>query len=239
MKMIVESNFDVNIEKDSKKNLYIEGLFALSEKKNENNRIYTKDLLEREIDKMKNGPVSDNSCLGELEHPIDRANTLLERAAIMTDKLEWSGNDVYGRAKVLENVPAGYTLKGLLESGVRIGISSRGLGETKFDESRQAEIVTESYNLLCWDCVQNPSTPGAFVKGILEGVEFNSSDIPKQISYDDVKKLMNENNLIKRIDPMEVKKLLDEGYTPEAIKDKIEWLLEKHYKKIWQVLENI
>lgn len=239
MKMIVESNYNVNIERDSKKNLYIEGLFALSETENENSRIYPKELLEREIEKIKNGPIANNSCLGELEHPTQRSQTILERAAIMVDKVEWKGNEVYGRAKVLENVPAGYTLKGLLESGVRVGISSRGLGETRYDEERQVEIVTETYNLLCWDCVQSPSTPGAFVRGILEGKEFNvpKDTIQEPQVYNEIKQILLDNSL--PFNPMKIKELVEQKYDAEYIKDMIVEAQKHHEKQIWQVLENI
>ena len=196
LKMITESNYDVKVEKDNKKNLYIEGLFALAETKNENGRVYPKGLLEREIDKVKNTSVKNKSCLGELEHPTNRSQTLLERAAIMIESLEWDNNNVYGRAKVLENTPSGYILKGLLDSDVRIGISSRGLGETRYDESRKCEVVTDSYNLLCWDCVQSPSTPGAFVNGILEGKEFpiynEKEEKPKSPTDEQIRQALKE-----------------------------------------------
>lgn len=170
-KLLTESNFEVNIDKDSKKNIYIEGIFAGCEQKNRNGRIYPREILEGQVEQILE-MVNSKCCLGELNHPENRSEISLSEASHMIEKLEWKGDELYGRAKVLQNTPKGWTLKGLLEDGVRLGISSRGLGETKFDESRDAEVVTDSFRLLTWDVVQNPSHRTAWVNGIYEGKEF-------------------------------------------------------------------
>lgn len=171
MKLITESNFDIKVEKDDKK-LYITGLFSSAEKKNNNGRIYPKSILEREISKLQVG-CKDKTVLGELSHPTERAETLFEKAAIMIEDLSWKGNDVYGKAKVL-NTPNGFILRGLIKDGVKVGISSRGLGEVNEDGS-----VKDSLKLLTYDMVQNPSNIGSWVNGIYEGKEFNLIDVKK------------------------------------------------------------
>lgn len=233
-KLITESNFEILTESDQKKNLYITGIFSSAEKKNKNGRIYPKGLLEREITKLQE-MTKQGTVIGELSHPESRAESLLKEAAICTEELWWENNNVMGRSKVLQNTPNGYILKGLIEDGVKIGISSRGLG-TVNEETKE---VNEDFSLICYDCVSNPSNFGSWVDGILEGKEFDTPTDTKTYSYEDVKSLMNENKYIKKLDPLVVKKLLDEGHTPEMIKDYIDNKLEEHYKKIWQVLENI
>jgi len=185
MKLMTESNFDVNIDTDSKKNLYVEGVFAGCEQMNENGRIYPRHILEREITRIDES-VKGRSCIGELDHPTNRAEPLLSEASHLIQELKWQGNEVYGRAKVLTSTPRGLTLKGLVDDGVKIGISTRGLGETTFDKSRDAEMVNESYQLLTWDIVLNPSHQTAFVNGIYEGKDFGLPTIPTQVVPDKI-----------------------------------------------------
>jgi len=168
MKLITESNFDVKTSTDDKKRMYIEGIFSTAEVKNKNGRIYPKNILEREITSIM-ASVNSNSCVGELNHPQDRSEVDLNESAIKITNLNWDGDNVMGKALVL-STPKGKVVEGLLNDGVRIGISSRALGTVS--EGR----VNDDLNLLTYDIVSSPSNHGSFVNGILEGVEFNTDN---------------------------------------------------------------
>ena len=168
MKLITETTYNISTKK-SEKNLYIEGIFSTAEERNRNGRIYSKQILEREVDKLRENIVNKSS-LGELEHPASNTITL-ERAAILIEDLVWEGNHVMGKAKVL-STPCGQIVKSLIEDGARIGISSRGLGTV----NEKTNYVNEDFNLICWDIVSTPSNRGSWLNGVLEGVDFGSSN---------------------------------------------------------------
>ena len=153
MKLITETTYNISTKK-SEKNLYIEGIFSTAEERNRNGRIYSKQILEREVDKLRENIVNKSS-LGELEHPASNTITL-ERAAILIEDLVWEGNHVMGKAKVL-STPCGQIVKSLIEDGARIGISSRGLGTV----NEKTNYVNEDFNLICWDIVSTPSNRGS------------------------------------------------------------------------------
>jgi len=169
-KLITESNFDVTFKKEDK-SMYIEGIFASAERKNDNNRIYPKKILEREYDKIME-TVKNRTCMGELGHPENRSDISLQHAAILMEDMQWKNNDVHGRAKVL-NTPMGGILKNLVEDGARVGVSTRGLGSVSEDG-----YVNDDYMWLTVDAVSNPSNPVSWVNGIYEGREF---DLPKDL----------------------------------------------------------
>jgi len=181
LKMITESNYDItstiNESEDGKKELFIQGIFASAEEQNLNGRTYPKPLLEREISKILT-KVNDGSLLGELQHPIDRSEINLNETCIKITELNWKGNHVHGKAKVLTHTPKGRLLEGLLKDSVKLGISSRGLGTVS-----EAKIVNDDFNLLCWDVVSGPSNKSSFVSGILEGVEFNTENKQDEIKF--------------------------------------------------------
>lgn len=233
LKLITESNYHVEINEDSKKNLYIEGIFASAEQKNENGRVYPRKILEREVEKVTES-VKNRTCLGELNHPTDRAETALDKAAILVEKLEWNNNDVHGKAKIL-STPYGQIAKNLLEDQVNFGISSRGLGTVN-----ESGYVNEDYALITWDLVQNASNPASkFVNGVLEDKEFTlPNDTTQQIpTYSEIKQFLLDNAL--PYDPMHVKPLLEQGYELEYIKDMIVMAQDEHVKRIYQVLETL
>lgn len=155
-------------EKDGKKSLYIEGIFAQSEVKNRNGRIYPKKTMESAINKYIAEYVERKRAVGEMNHP-PRLNVDYERATHLITEMKWVGNDVYGKAKVL-STPMGKVLEGLLESGVQVGVSTRGAGSIK--ETSAAKIVDGDFVLTAVDVVADPSGPDCFVQGIMEGVEF-------------------------------------------------------------------
>lgn len=126
--------------------------------KNGNGRIYPEKTLRREVDNYKK-IVADRRSVGELDHPDDSVVNLKNVSHLVTD-IWMDGNKVMGKLEVLPT-PSGDILKGLVNAGVKIGISSRGLGSVR--ESRDGTMVNEDFQLICFDIVQEPSTPGAFV----------------------------------------------------------------------------
>lgn len=138
--------------------LYLSGRLQTCEKKNGNGRIYPCKVLHKEIKNYQN-VIKDNRALGELDHPDDSVINLRNVSHIVTD-MWWEGNDVMGKIKVL-NTPSGRILKDLIDSGVKLGISSRGLGSVQ--ESMGGTIVQEDFELICFDIVSEPSTPNAYM----------------------------------------------------------------------------
>lgn len=166
VKLITELNENVHIITESEsKNLYVEGIYSTAELKNKNGRRYKKATLQREIDKLK--PTIERKALyGELDHPssptVNPMNT-----AILIESLDWKGDDVIGRAIVLDT-PAGKTAKAIMQHGA-LGISSRGLGSVNED----GYVNDNSYRLITWDLVMNPSNHPSWLNGIYEAKSWN------------------------------------------------------------------
>lgn len=154
-------------ETDGKKNLYIEGIFMQAEKKNRNGRIYPEKVLDREARKLQE-KIAQHRALGELNHPT-RYHVDPKYASHRIVELNKVGTDWVGKALIL-NTPEGNIVKGLLEGGTQIGVSTRGVGSLK--ESNGVNIVQEDFDLSTVDIVSDPSAPDAFVNGIMEGVEW-------------------------------------------------------------------
>ena len=139
--------------------LYLSGRLQTCEKKNGNGRVYPCKTLKREI-KNYQVVVKDNRALGELDHPDDSVINLRNTSHIVTD-VWWEGQDVMGKIRVLDT-PSGRILKDLINNGVKLGISSRGLGSVK--ESMGGDtVVQEDFELICFDIVSEPSTPNAYI----------------------------------------------------------------------------
>jgi hypothetical protein len=138
--------------------LYLSGRMQTCEKKNGNGRVYPCKVLEREVKNYKK-LISDNRALGELDHPDDSVINLRNASHIVVD-MWWDGKDVMGKIKVL-NTPSGRILKDLIDNGIKLGISSRGLGSVK--EQLGETIVQEDFELICFDIVSEPSTPNAYM----------------------------------------------------------------------------
>jgi len=173
MKLITEyneNNIECIVEKkeDGSKKYAIEGVFMQSESKNRNGRIYPKKIMESAVSKYVDEQVSQNRAVGELNHPEGPTVNLDKVSHLITD-LRWEGNDVVGKASILDT-PMGQIVKGLLEGGVNLGVSTRGMGSL---ESRGGvNYVGSDFTLSTVDIVQDPSAPNAFVNGIMEGVEW-------------------------------------------------------------------
>lgn len=172
MKLITSFN-DTGIqylteEKGSSKNVFIEGVFMQAEAKNRNNRVYPKAILEKAVDKFIKEKVSTGRAVGELNHP-EGPTINLDKVSHRITELKWDGNNVIGKALVLET-PMGKIVKGLIEGGVKLGVSSRGMGSVIQKENYS--VVKDDFILNTVDIVEDPSAPNAFVDGIMEGVEY-------------------------------------------------------------------
>ena len=139
--------------------VYLTGRIQTAGKKNGNGRIYPRKVLEKEIKNYQN-VVRDNRATGELDHPEDSVINLKNVSHIIVE-CWWQGEDVMGKIKVLDT-PSGRILKDLINAGVKLGISSRGLGSVNEDMSGNS-VVAEDFQLICFDIVSEPSTPNAFV----------------------------------------------------------------------------
>ncbi len=137
---------------------YLTGRIQTADKKNGNGRVYPEKVLKREMDNYMK-IIKDNRATGELDHPDDSVINLKNVSHMITD-CWWEGKDVMGKIKVLDT-PSGRILKDLINAGVKLGISSRGLGSVK--ESMGVTTVEEDFQLICFDIVSEPSTPDAYV----------------------------------------------------------------------------
>ncbi len=173
MKLISEFNdqnlqVDITEGKNGTKNYNIEGIFAQAEGKNRNGRIYPMSVMESAVGKYSDDQVSKGRAVGELNHP-EGPTVNLDKVSHIIKDLKFEGNDVMGKAQILDT-PMGNIVKGLLEGGVQLGVSTRGMGS--LERRGDAMYVKDDFMLNAIDIVQDPSAPGAFVNGIMEGVEW-------------------------------------------------------------------
>ena len=173
MKLIsehVDQDIQFIVEKNEKgeKSYMIEGVFAQAEQPNRNGRLYPMNVMEQAVGKYKKEFVGNGRAVGELNHP-DGPTINLDKVSHLVTELNFKGNDVVGKAKILDT-PNGNIAKKLLEGGVKLGVSTRGMGSLM--PKGNVMVVKPDYNLNAIDIVQDPSAPGAFVNGIMEGVEW-------------------------------------------------------------------
>ena len=174
MKLIsefVENDLNFLVEADKKtgkKNYKIQGIFAQAEKKNRNGRIYPMPVMEKALGKYNTDQVSKGRAVGELNHP-EGPTVNLDKVSHKINKLEFQGDDIVGEATILDT-PMGQIVKGLLDGEVQFGVSTRGMGS--LSQRNDTMVVNSDYILNAVDIVQDPSAPGAFVNGIMEGVEW-------------------------------------------------------------------
>ena len=174
MKLIsehVDQDIQFIVEKNEKgeKSYMIEGIFAQAEQPNRNGRMYPMNVMEQAVGKYKKEFVGNGRAVGELNHP-DGPTINLDKVSHLVTELNFKGNDVVGKAKILDT-PNGNIAKKLLEGGVKLGVSTRGMGSLE-PRSDGIAVVKPDYVLNAIDIVQDPSAPGAFVNGIMEGVEW-------------------------------------------------------------------
>lgn len=153
---------------NGKKNYFIRGIFMESEQVNKNGRIYPSSIMEREVARYNDTYVKSNRSLGELGHP-EGPSLNLDRVSHIIKEMKMDGNVVYGKAKILDT-PYGNIVKNLIDEGVRLGVSSRGMGSLK--QVNGVNEVQSDFNLATVDIVADPSAPNAFVNGIMEGKEW-------------------------------------------------------------------
>lgn len=172
MKLISESIEEVKLiteEKNGVKSLYIQGPFLVAEKQNRNGRMYRKETLAKEVSRYNEEYISKNRAFGELGHP-DSPSINLDRVSHLITSLKEDGNVFVGKAKILDT-PMGKIAKSLMEGGATLGVSSRGMGSLKNEGG--INVVQDDYYLAtAADIVADPSAPGAFVQGIMEGKEW-------------------------------------------------------------------
>ena len=137
---------------------YLTGVMQRADAKNGNGRVYPENVLRREVENYKK-LVAESRSLGELDHPDESVINLKNASHIVTE-IWWNGDNVMGKVQVL-NTPSGNILRSLVKDGVKLGISSRGLGSTRKEGGKT--IVEDDFQLICFDFVQEPSTPGAFM----------------------------------------------------------------------------
>jgi len=187
MKLIsefTETNLECLIEKkeNGDKKYVIEGIFAQADQKNRNGRVYPKPIMERAVNQYVQTQVSKKRAVGELNHPEGPTVNLDKVSHLITD-LKLEGNDVIGKAQILDT-PMGKIVKGLLEGGVQLGVSTRGMGS--LENRNGVAYVKDDFILSTVDIVQDPSAPDAFVNGIMEGVDWvwNNGILEPQVIED-------------------------------------------------------
>ena len=174
MKLIVEENENVIIESVTEgsgpgKSYFIQGVFLQANLQNRNGRVYPMDILEKEVARYNQAYVSQSRALGELGHP-DGPTINMERASHLIKELYKEGNNFIGKAKILDT-PYGKIVKALIDEGVKLGVSSRGMGTLK-ERNGVQEVQHDFYLATAADIVADPSAPSAFVQGVMEGKEW-------------------------------------------------------------------
>ena len=177
MKLIAEYieeglGYSITEGKNGKKETYIEGIFMQAEGKNRNGRVYTREVLTQAVDRYVNEQVMTGRAVGELNHP-EGPSINLDKVSHRITELKWDGNNVIGKALILDT-PMGQIVKGLVEGGVQLGVSSRGMGSLESKDG--VSYVKDDFHLSTVDIVQDPSAPNAFVNGIMEGVDWELAD---------------------------------------------------------------
>lgn len=174
MKLIAEytdgTDLQIITEKkaDGKNAFVIEGIFMQADSKNRNGRIYERSILENAVNRYVNEQVLTGRAVGELNHP-EGPSINLDKVSHKITELRFEGNNVIGKASIL-NTPMGNIVSGLLEGGVKLGVSSRGMGS--LEQRNGTMYVKDDFMLATVDIVQDPSAPEAFVNGIMEGVDW-------------------------------------------------------------------
>ena len=173
MKLIREEIEQVEViveQRNGKKNLYIEGVFLQTEMPNRNNRVYSSQLMEREVKRYTETFIDKGRALGELGHP-DGPTVNLDRVSHKIVSLQREGNNWIGKAKIL-STPMGKIAESLLNEGVRLGVSSRGVGTLSATREGYKMVNDDFMLATAADIVADPSAPDAFVNGIMEGKEW-------------------------------------------------------------------
>lgn len=175
--------------------LVVSGLLQRANVKNQNGRIYPKEILEREVERYMNEEVANRRSVGELDHP-DRSVVEYKNVSHLILDTWWEGDDLYGKAEIL-NTPSGNILKELFNANVGVMISSRGLGSVKQiyesdDTGEETVEVQDDFSLLCWDFVSNGSVHGSYMKPHTEGKLTEGKQQTLQSKYSNANKLVRD-----------------------------------------------
>ena len=154
-------------ENDGK--LVVKGVLQRAESKNQNGRVYPREVLLKEVGKYLENQVTERRALGELDHPESSVVNLANVSHNIKD-MNWEGNNLLGTVEVL-STPSGNILKELFKSGIKLGISSRGMGSVETVQENGAQEVQGDFELIAFDFVSNPSTHGAFMYPVNESVD--------------------------------------------------------------------
>ena len=178
-KLLVEkpdlNDFEYIVEEKNSKEpskLYIQGPFMMASEKNRNNRVYDLKEMAKEVDRYTAEMIDENRAMGELNHPTT-AEVDLERACHIVTELTQKENIFYGKSKVL-STPCGQIVRSLIMDGVKVGVSSRALGQVAENPDGHSDV--KDMKLIAIDCVADPSFPKAFVNGILESKQWVLAD---------------------------------------------------------------
>lgn len=173
MKLITEHVEEVKplieAREDGKKSYFIEGIMLQAETVNRNGRMYPLSILSEEVNRYNTNYVLKNRALGELNHPTS-PTVNLDKVCHMICEIKKNGTNFYGKAKILTETPMGAIVKNLIDEGAQLGVSSRGMGS--LEKINGVNIVQKDFTLSAIDIVADPSAPGAFVNGIMEGKEW-------------------------------------------------------------------
>jgi hypothetical protein len=196
MKLIREEVEQVQYITEAKENgekqHFIEGIFLQANRKNRNGRIYPINVMEKEVNRYMREVVENNRAYGELGHP-QGPSINLDRVSHMITSLKRDGDNFVGKAK-LTDTPMGNIARGLIQSGANLGVSSRGMGSLKPTKDGIMEVQDDFHLATAADIVADPSAPDAFVKGIMEGVEWILDPVKgtwREEKLDNMKKAMH------------------------------------------------
>ena len=178
-KQLVEASIKAN------KPLIVTGVLQRAEAKNQNGRVYPREILEREVESYMEGPVKENRAMGELDHP-ESSVINLQNVSHNIKSAQWDGDHVIGKIEILPT-PSGNILKALIENGITVGVSSRGMGSVK--QIGETLEVQDDFELLCWDFVSTPSNPGSWMT---ETTSLNESIINSTYRYGKVDNIIRE-----------------------------------------------
>ena len=173
--------------KENNGKLIVKGVLQRADTKNQNGRVYPKDILMREAKKYFENFIGQKRAMGELDHPESSVVNLANVSHNISD-MKWNGDDLVGTVEVL-GTPAGNILKELFKSGIKLGISSRGRGSVETMMESGAQEVQDDFELIAFDFVSNPATHGAFMYPMNESVENN---IVRDTKYGKVEAVIND-----------------------------------------------
>ena len=176
--------------KENNGKLIVKGVLQRAEAKNQNGRVYPKEILMREAKNYNNNFIKENRALGELDHP-DSSVVNLSNASHNIIDMYWKSNDLMGTVEVL-GTPSGNILKELFKSGIKLGISSRGIGSIEAIEEGDAQQVQSDFELIAFDFVSNPSTHGAFMYPMNESVDKNNRSAAECGVWCKTEKIIND-----------------------------------------------